>query len=110
MSSSSNPVPSSSNPVPSSSNPLQPKRSTCKDPSLDDIDSGLGGLHSYDLRSLSQPCGATKYEDNNGGEEGDGEEIEVGQSEEDSSEDSDFDEAGEEDDEEGDCVSLMIQI
>ncbi|KAJ8422526.1 hypothetical protein Cgig2_002555 [Carnegiea gigantea] len=64
------------------------------------------GLHCYDLKSLSQPCGATEYEDSNGGEEGDMGENEVSNSVEDLYEDSDFDELGEEDDEEGDAVSL----
>ncbi|KAJ8433889.1 hypothetical protein Cgig2_004611 [Carnegiea gigantea] len=47
-----------------------------------------------------------KYDDSNGGEEGDKEENKVGDSGEDSSEDSDFEEIGEEDDEEDNVVSL----
>ena len=67
---------------------------------MDDINLGLGGLHSYDLRSFSQPSTTAEYAENNGGEEGDREENEVCDSGDDSSE-------GSEDvDEEVDVVSL----
>lgn len=73
---------------------------------MDDVDLGLGELHSYDLRSLSWAYGIIEYEDNNGGEDGDREENKVGDSGEDSYEDGNFDEIGGEDDEEGDAISF----
>jgi len=91
----------------SSSSPVPPKPKTYQDLPLDDIDLGLGGLHYYHLRSLAQLRKAAVYEDNNGSEEGDREEKEIGDNREDSSKDSDFDELGEDVDEEGDVVSLI---
>lgn len=96
---------SSSNRVPSSWNSA-PKPKPSEEPSLDDIDLGLGELHSYDLRSLSKPSRKTEYEDNNGGGEGGREENEVDDSVEDSSDDSDYHQSDEEADEEGDVMSL----
>jgi len=90
----------------SSSDLVQPKPKSSQDPYLDDIDLGLGRLHSFDLRSLGQPSKAAEYEDNNGGEKGDGKENEVGDNGDDLSKDSDFNESSEDVDEEGDDVSL----
>ncbi|KAJ8428331.1 hypothetical protein Cgig2_002684 [Carnegiea gigantea] len=72
----------------SSSNPVPPTLKSSQDPSLGDIDLGLG------------PSTVAEYEDNNGSEEGDREENEVCDSGDDSSQGSDFDESGEDVDEE----------
>ncbi|KAJ8432613.1 hypothetical protein Cgig2_032894 [Carnegiea gigantea] len=71
--------PSSSQLNPSEPSPSQPiltdhtrgnfsKSKKRVEPSLDDIDVGLGGLQSYDLRGLSQPIAIDAYDDANVGD------------------------------------------
>ena len=67
-------------------------------------------MHSYDLRSLGQPSRAAEYEDNNGGDEGDRKENEVGDNGEDSSKDSDIDESGKDVDESGKDVDKESDV